>query len=220
VLSGWSALSHVTGTERQMISLQRSSTHYFQRPDAGHVEWTPAPPRSAGSPTRWWLNKERERVLFNAGAGYVDPGFEINDLGFQRRSDIVNGHVGSGYKWTKPRLFWRYQTLKGTLFTTLDNGGNVTRPRPRGLRLHRVPQRPHAQLLLHVRRGGAQQPPHARLARSRSTRPGSRSAPTTWATPSSGRIPTPRSAAPLRPRHSLRLRLSRPGMAAPVPRGA
>jgi len=127
VLSGWSALSHVTGTERRMISLQRSSTHYFQRPDAGHVEVDSSITSLSGFATRWWLNKEEGAVLFNAGAGFVDPGFEVNDLGFQRRSDILNGHLGSGYKWTKPALFWRYQTLKGTLFTSLDNGGNVTR---------------------------------------------------------------------------------------------
>jgi hypothetical protein len=127
VLSGWSALSHVTGTERRMIALQRSSTHYFQRPDAEHVEVDSSATSLTGYATRWWLNKEEGSVLFNSAFGVVDPGFEINDLGFQRRSDMINAHVGSGYKWTKPKLFFRYQTLKASVFSTLDHGGNVTR---------------------------------------------------------------------------------------------
>ena len=127
VLSGWTALSRVEGTERRMIALQRSSTHYFQRPDADHVQVDSSATSLTGYASRLWLNKEEGAVLFNAGAGFVNPAFEVNDLGFQRRSDMLNGHVGSGYKWTKPNLFWRYQTLKGSLFSTFDHGGNATR---------------------------------------------------------------------------------------------
>ena len=34
VISGWSALSHVTGTEDRITALQQNSQHYLQRPDA------------------------------------------------------------------------------------------------------------------------------------------------------------------------------------------
>ena len=37
VLTGWAALSNVSGNDERMISLQRNSLHYFQRPDADHI---------------------------------------------------------------------------------------------------------------------------------------------------------------------------------------
>ncbi len=127
VVSGWSAVSRVEGTPRRMIALQRSSAHYFQRPDAAHVEVDSAATSLTGFAGRVWVNRQRGAVLFNSAVGFVRPEFDVNDLGFQRRSDVVNGHVGSGYKWTKPTPLFRYQTLKAAAFWTLDHGGNATR---------------------------------------------------------------------------------------------
>ncbi len=127
VLSGWSAFSRVAGTSRRLIALQRSSTHYFQRPDADHVEVDSSATSLAGFASRYWINKQKGAVLFNSAVGFVAPEFDVNDLGFQRRSDAVNGHIGSGYKWTKPTSLFRYQTLKAAAFWTLDHDGNATR---------------------------------------------------------------------------------------------
>jgi uncharacterized protein DUF5916/cellulose/xylan binding protein with CBM9 domain len=127
VLSGWSAVSRVEGNARRMIALQRSSAHYFQRPDASHVDVDSAATSLTGYASRYWINKQKGAVLFNSAVGFLSPSFDVNDLGFMRRSDVVNGHVGSGYKWTRPKRLFRYQTLKAAAFTTLDDGGNVTR---------------------------------------------------------------------------------------------
>src|SRR5262245_32976464 len=110
-----------------MIALQRQSTHYFQRPDADHVEVDSSATSLTGYASRYWINKQKGAVLFNSALGFVAPAFDVNDLGFQRRSDLINGHVGTGYKWTKPGRFWRYQTLKGAAFSTFDRGGNAIR---------------------------------------------------------------------------------------------
>ena len=127
VLSGWSAMSRVEGNPRRLIALQRSSAHYFQRPDASHVEVDSAATSLTGYASRYWINKQKGAVLFNSAVGFVNPGFDVNDLGFMRKTDVVNGHVGSGYKWTRPKRLFRYQTLKGAAFWTLDHGGNATR---------------------------------------------------------------------------------------------
>jgi hypothetical protein len=125
VLSGWTGATRVEGTEKRMIALQRSSTHYFQRPDADHVEVDSSATSMSGWASRYWLNKQKGALQFNTGFGIMSPGFEANDLGFQKRSDLVNGHVGSGYKWTKPSRFWNYQSVKGAVFATYDRGGNL-----------------------------------------------------------------------------------------------
>ena len=125
VLSGWSSMTRIAGDSTRMISLQRSSTHYFQRPDADHVEVDSSATSMTGWASRYWLNRQKGSVPFNASFGIMSPSFDANDLGFQRRSDMVNGHVGSGYKWTRPNALWNYQSLKGAVFATYDRGGNL-----------------------------------------------------------------------------------------------
>ena len=126
-LSGWSAISHIEGNPTRMIAVQRSSTHYFQRPDEPRYGVDSIATQLSGWATRYWLNKQKGALLLNAGFGVVSPGFEVNDLGFQKRSDLVNGHLGTGYKWTRATRLWRYQTLKAAVFATNDQGGHPLR---------------------------------------------------------------------------------------------
>ena len=125
VLSGWTAGTRVAGTEQRMIDLQRSSTHYFQRPDADHVEVDSSATSMSGWASRYWLNKQKGAVQFNTGFGIMSPSFDVNDLGFQNYSDLVNAHVGTGYKWTQPKGFFNYQSFKTAVFSTWDRGGNL-----------------------------------------------------------------------------------------------
>jgi len=125
VLTGWTAGTRVEGTEKRMIALQRSSTHYFQRPDADHVEVDSSATSMSGWASRFWLNKQKGAVQFNTGFGIMSPSFDANDLGFQKRSDLVNGHIGTGYKWTQPTRLWNYQSVKTAVFSTWDRGGNL-----------------------------------------------------------------------------------------------
>ena len=124
VLSGWAAMSHVSGTPERMVSLQRSSRHYFQRPDAGHVNVDSAATALAGLGARVWLNKQEGNVLFNSAVGFMDPRFDVNDMGFQSRADVVNAHVGSGYRWTQTNGWRRWANVIGALFDSHDLDGN------------------------------------------------------------------------------------------------
>ena len=127
VLSGWSAMSRVEGDRARMIKLQQGSTHYFQRRDASHVEVDSSLTQLTGYGSRYWINKQKGATLFNAAIGFLTPEFEVNDLGYQTRSDLVNGHIGTGYKWTRPTRSRRYQSLKVATFGTFDYGGNLTK---------------------------------------------------------------------------------------------
>jgi len=125
ILSGWSSGTHVQGDPAQMVRLQRNSAHYFQRPDAGHVEVDPDARSLTGWGSRYWINKEKGATQFNAAIGTLSPGYEANDLGFQKQDDLVNAHVGSGYKWTTAGKLRRYQTVKVGLFSNWDYGKNL-----------------------------------------------------------------------------------------------
>ena len=123
VLSGWAAGTLVQGTEAQITRLQRNPVHYYQRPDVDHVSVDPNATSMTGHGARMWLNKQNGRVLLNSALGYMSPGFENNDVGFNSRGDIINGHVGVGYQWNDPKGFRQYANVLGAVFTSWDMAG-------------------------------------------------------------------------------------------------
>jgi hypothetical protein len=126
VLSGWGTWSRVTGTAARITALQQNATHYFQRPDAGHVEVDPARTALSGGFGRLALNRQRGSWLFNAAAGAVTPGYDNNDLGFIGQADLINAHVASGYQWTTPGRWYNRARINVATFGRWDFDGNRT----------------------------------------------------------------------------------------------
>ena len=125
VISGWVGASHVRGNETRMLALQQSSQHYFQRPDANHVSVDSSATSLTGMAGRIALNKQQGNVLFNTAIGLLSPSFDVNDLGFQWRTDMINGHIAGGYRWTDPGSFYRRLTLLTSFYRTIDFAGNT-----------------------------------------------------------------------------------------------
>jgi hypothetical protein len=87
-ISGFWAGSRVAGTTEAITRLQQNTVHGFQRPDAEHVEFDPALDVLSGHAGAFNVGKiGGERTRFSANYGFKSPGFDINDLGFQRRAD-------------------------------------------------------------------------------------------------------------------------------------
>ena len=124
VISGWTALSNVAGTTADITALQQNSRHYFQRPDADHVEVNPNATSLTGIGSRYWLNKQKGNVIFNSALGFIAPKFDVADMGFQSRSDVINSHIGGGYKWTETTKHRKYQEVLGAVFASYDFQGN------------------------------------------------------------------------------------------------
>jgi hypothetical protein len=125
VVSGWSAFSNVTGSTDRITSLQTNSTHYFQRPDADHVEVDRNATSLSGFGSRYWLNKQSGQTFLNSALGFMTPGFDVNDMGFMSRADVVNGHFGGGRKWTQTTKSRKYQDVLGAVFGSSDFQGNL-----------------------------------------------------------------------------------------------
>jgi len=125
VITGWAGMSQVRGNEARLLALQQNSRHYFQRPDAGHVEVDSFATSLTGFAGRLLLNKQKGNVIFNSAIGFVDPKFDLNDMGFIWRTDVINGHIGGGYKWTKVGKVTRFAQLLGAVFGSRDFDGNT-----------------------------------------------------------------------------------------------
>lgn len=126
MISGWTVFSRVTGTKERMLDLQQGWPHYFERPDASHISVDSSATSMNGFAGRYTFNKQKGRMMLNAALGFVSPGFESGDLGFLSRTDVVNYHIATGYKWNDPTLYYRNIEVYGSYFASSDFGGNVT----------------------------------------------------------------------------------------------
>ncbi|MBI3540434.1 MAG: hypothetical protein HY076_09200, partial [Candidatus Eisenbacteria bacterium] len=114
------------GTPARMIAVERSSRHYFQRPDARDVRVDSSATSLTGYAGRIWLNKQSGAVMSNTGVGFISPSFESNDLGLQSRSDVINAHTVLGYQWTQEGRYKRYANVWGALAGSGDRDGDLT----------------------------------------------------------------------------------------------
>ena len=126
VLTGWAALSNVNGSTERMTALQRSPTHYFQRPDVSYISVDSTATSLTGYSGRIMLNKNRGRWTFNSAVGLISPKFEINDLGFGAYSDMINAHFLTSYRWNEPTEFYQNTGFNLATFITYDYGWNKT----------------------------------------------------------------------------------------------
>jgi hypothetical protein len=126
VISGWAGVSRSHGSAERMQSLQESSVHYFQRPDASYLGVDSSATSLGGYAARVSLNKQKGNWMFNSALGVIDPKFDVNDLGFQFRSDQINSHMMVGHKWTRPGRLLRSWRLNLAGFRSYNYGGDVT----------------------------------------------------------------------------------------------
>jgi hypothetical protein len=125
VAGGWLGTTRVEGSREAIWMLQNSPLHYFQRPDATHVELNEQATSMSGWGGRLVVNKQKGQFLFNAAAGVLSPGFDPNDIGFQySSSDIINLHLLVGYNWPHPGKVFRNWYIFGGPFRNYDFGGN------------------------------------------------------------------------------------------------
>jgi len=125
VIAGWGGLSNLSGTQTCITNVQTNSRHYFQQPDANHFEVDSNATALTGYATRITLNKQKGRLICNAALGVISPGFDVNDLGYSSSSDVINYHIGGGYKWTEPTKTYRYFDIEFAIARSLDYAGHT-----------------------------------------------------------------------------------------------
>lgn len=125
-LGAWGGFTNVTGSVDRIFSLQNNPSHYFQRPDADHVELDSNATSLQGYAGRISLNKEKGNVTFNTALTVISPGFESNDLGITSSTDVINKHIGVGYRWTERGELIHSARADAIYATNHDFGGVKT----------------------------------------------------------------------------------------------
>ena len=115
-LFGFLAGSHVRGEPAAITRVQRASNHYLQRPD---LDWSSLDSTRTGiSGAEWRLQFERRSGRWTGAlwAAQVTSGFEVNDLGFSRSTERLDGGARVGYQDVSPGRFFRFYSLSLSTF--------------------------------------------------------------------------------------------------------
>jgi hypothetical protein len=107
VVTGSLAGSRLEGSTAAIERVQRSSQHYFQRPDTREVRLNPAAASMSGWTGSINLNRQSGLIRVNSALWATSPGFESNDLGFNSRTDRWGGHFVLDFRKTDPDRFTR-----------------------------------------------------------------------------------------------------------------
>lgn len=130
-IRGHAGLSYVEGSPEAIGFLQRSSAHYFQRPDQDHVRLDPTRTSLLGGTAALEVEKTGgEHWLWNAGVWGDSPELELNDLGRLSRADDLQSWGGLTYRETTPGDVFRNYSVRlgagsGWNFGGIRTGTNV-----------------------------------------------------------------------------------------------
>ena len=115
-LWGFFAGSHIRGDSTAITAIQRSSNHYFQRPDLRWASFDPTRESMTGADWRLQFEKRRGQWTGAVWAAQVTSGFEINDLGFSRNRERLDGGVRVGYQVVDPGERFRSWSVNAFTF--------------------------------------------------------------------------------------------------------
>jgi hypothetical protein len=117
--------SSVFGDTTAMIRTQRSSSHYYQRPDAPHLRLDSSRTSLYGSGGTFNIGK--------VGGGHWQymgiflwktPGLELNDIGYIRQTDMFGPAVWVGYRMWEPVSVFRKINFNINGWSGWNFGGN------------------------------------------------------------------------------------------------
>lgn len=116
--------SLVQGSAEAIALTQRSSARYYQRPDNDYAEYDPT--RSSLSGYTFAVNGGRTagNLRWNVGVHARSPGFEVNDIGFQREADRISTGIWINRRWLTPGSVFRRFNVNVNQWTGFTWGGD------------------------------------------------------------------------------------------------
>ena len=111
---GSALVSDVGGSPQAIASTERSSAHYFQRPDRAvssdglfNARYNPLATTLRGYGFYSRLAKQNGNWLWETAQNWRSPGFETNDLSYLDRADYKWMNANVARQWTQPTTWYR-----------------------------------------------------------------------------------------------------------------
>ena len=106
--TGWLLGSHIRGSTEAILDAQLSSARYLQRPDADYLEVDSSATSMSGWAANYGVMKIGGGHWRGGFIGQIrSPGFEVNDLGYQRDADQIINVGFLGYRDSEPGPLFR-----------------------------------------------------------------------------------------------------------------
>ena len=119
--------SQVNGTSAAIKSVQESSVHYFQRPDAHYLKYDSTRTSLLGNGGNISFLKQGEgHWRYLLWINWRSPALELNDVGFLRKSDDIFQVAWVSYRLWKPTNIYRTLNFNMNQWTGWDYGGRST----------------------------------------------------------------------------------------------
>ena len=127
-LEGNAVVSHVQGSKEAILNTQQSIVHLFQRSDADHVEVDPNKTSLSGTGGQMEFGKGGGgNWRYAAGAKWVSPELETNDIGYLRMADDIQQYVGVRRLFNEPTGWYRRMNFGIEQTSAFDFEGNYNR---------------------------------------------------------------------------------------------
>ncbi|MFN8574843.1 MAG: DUF5916 domain-containing protein [Gemmatimonadaceae bacterium] len=131
-LSVQMASSLVRGSDSAIAATQRSSIHYYQRPD-DDLTYDPTRTSLSGTWAQVGLSKHGgKHTRFWTGIWTTSPGFEINDVGFASQGNSRGQSNWFAFVFNEPRAFYRQMQINFNQWNmylptgrAIGHGGNI-----------------------------------------------------------------------------------------------
>jgi hypothetical protein len=117
------AFSLVEGSKKAIENTQRSSAHYFQRPDNNYMALDTNLTSLAGSGGRMQVLKLNGHWNFQGAVTWKTPGFETNDLGYIREADQILTVLWAQYNQYDPKWIYRRFNINSDIYSIWNFGG-------------------------------------------------------------------------------------------------
>lgn len=115
-LVGSAAYSRVAGSPASMIAVQTNGNHFFQRPDATHLGVDSSATSLSGYSVGAQVTRQGgNHWRGNLAVAATSPAFEVNDLGYQNRTDRRDIATSITYQENQPGPFLRNYALNGSV---------------------------------------------------------------------------------------------------------
>jgi hypothetical protein len=112
VLRGSFVGSRIAGDPRALVRIQRAGNHFFQRPDADYLGVDSAATSMNGYSVGLALGRQAgEHWRGELALAATSPEFEVNDLGFQTRTDRRDAALNLTYVENRPGGFFRNYSI-------------------------------------------------------------------------------------------------------------